>query len=61
MSRPLGKLLVLRLVLEPLRVYLHEQFRIAGEEFETAQRAQVAAGKGNRKYRLTEYARGAMN
>ena len=43
-SRPLGDLMMFRLVLEPMRWYMADQFKIADRCFERSERAKVAMG-----------------
>ena len=63
LSKPLGHLLIQRIVMEPLRVYMSSQLARAGEAWENAERANVAkavlAGlPPTRAYRVTEVASG---
>ena len=66
-SRPLGKLILMRIVLEPLRNYLSEQFRLASADFDKKEEAKLAAAKlrgspaPNRRYRVTEIADGSID
>lgn len=62
-TKPLGSLIVIRTVMEPLRALLAQQFRTAGHEWDTEQKAklleQASEGKpAERDYRLTVAAEG---
>ena len=65
LSQPLGRLVLMRNVLEPLRQYMSKQFFRAGVDFEKAQRAKLIealsrgeSGAGLRSYRVSEVAGG---
>ena len=45
-AKPLGTLILMRLVMEPLRILLQHQLSIAGEEWERKQRANLLAAVG---------------
>lgn len=67
-SDPLAKIMLQRLVLEPLRQVLVAQFATAGDDFEQKQRSKLAQAMqdgapvtfGSRKYRLTIAAEGGV-
>ena len=59
-TEPFGQIVLQRILLEPLRVLLSEQFRVAGEDFETEQQCAVAkaiatgsADSARRQFRLS--------
>lgn len=65
LTKPLGKLILQRCVMEPLRVLLRKQFECASDDWEEAQRAKlltsrpVGEGPCNfREYRVTRAASG---
>ena len=62
-GKPLTHLVMLRLLMEPLRVYMHKQFSRAADVWEYEQRANLAAAQSQgvhyvRKFRVTEVAKG---
>ena len=62
-SNPLGNMMLIRLLMEPLRVYLGRQFERAGEAWDFAERARVAAAANEgkdykRRFRIAEVAEG---
>ena len=64
-SDPLGPLIVIRLVMEPLRKYLKYQLDTSAEEWELAEQGRLAQAlrdgeplRGARRYRLSEAALG---
>ena len=65
---PLGKLMLQRCLMEPLRAYLAKQFDLASADFERRESAKLAAalsrgetGAGARAYRLSLVASGAVD
>lgn len=66
-SRPLPKLITMRIVLEPLSRYLREQFRLASTDFGRKEEAKLAAAvlRGRpldkQKYPVTDYANGCID
>lgn len=56
-SRPMAKLVLQRVAMEPLRQLLTTQFRVASDDWEQAQRAKVleAAAQGDHQWKVRQY------
>ena len=66
-SRPLSKMVMMRITLEPLRMYLCQLFRLASTDYGKREEAKLAAAllRGHppaaRRYPVTEYASGNID
>ena len=67
-SNPLGRMLIIRILMEPMRRYMAAQFDMASDDWDVKESAKLAralaagqSGVGARRYRLSEIAVGAAD
>lgn len=66
-TKPLSRVIALRLIIEPLRLLLCRYFEVAGDEFEVSQRIRLLRGPppgsdvAKRSYRVSLVASGALD